>query len=427
VSVESALLSHLILNDALGDALDRSVNEAFFHSPRNKKVWQWAYEYWMQYGETPNAKAFRRQFPSYELEDTEEPCDALVDELYRNHRFELTKDGLAEAVKLFDNPEEDAQPALVQLANLLAETAMLDGGTEIESSSTFLDLFITEVLEYDGMEILGIPMGLPILDAHLGGLRDEQLITMVAPPKHGKSTWALFQAIVAERLGKKAIVISFEMSNREQKERYLSLAAGVSLTSIQRGMLTESEKRKIADFQERQQREREDGVLGEIILVHDRGSVMTIGGIAAKVEQLKPDLVIVDGVYMMQDEQGEKPGSSQALTNITRSFKRLCQKFKIPFVVTTQALLWKMSKSKGVTMDSIGYTSSFAQDSDIILGIDKDDLKRPESKWKVVVARNAVGLEVHVIVDLGRGVVRENGLVVDEGGTPEVGYGDDFD
>jgi hypothetical protein len=256
VSVESALLSHLILNDALGDALDRSVNEAFFHSPRNKKVWQWAYEYWMQYGETPNAKAFRRQFPSYELEDTEEPCDALVDELYRNHRFELTKDGLAEAVKLFDNPEEDAQPALVQLANLLAETAMLDGGTEIESSSTFLDLFITEVLEYDGMEILGIPMGLPILDAHLGGLRDEQLITMVAPPKHGKSTWALFQAIVAERLGKKAIVISFEMSNREQKERYLSLAAGVSLTSIQRGMLTESEKRKIADFQERQQRER---------------------------------------------------------------------------------------------------------------------------------------------------------------------------
>ena len=44
----------------------------------------------------------------------------------------------------------------------------------------------------------------------------------------------------------------------------------------------------------------------------------------------------------MDDEQGEPKGSPQALTNITRSLKRLAQRFDIPIVGTTQVLSWKI-------------------------------------------------------------------------------------
>ena len=54
-------------------------------------------------------------------------------------------------------------------------------------------------------------------------------------------------------------------------------------------------------------------------------------------------------------------GSPQALTNITRSLKRLAQNQDIPVVGTTQVLSWKLGnkKSRRVTADSIGYTYLF--------------------------------------------------------------------
>jgi hypothetical protein len=54
-----------------------------------------------------------------------------------------------------------------------------------------------------------------------------------------------------------------------------------------------------------------------------------------------------------------------------------------------------MNKKKGITSDSIGYSSSFAQDSDVILGVEKTDDENI-NKIKVVLARNCPPLETYV-------------------------------
>jgi hypothetical protein len=82
---------------------------------------------------------------------------------------------------------------------------------------------------------------------------------------------------------------------------------------------------------------------------------------------MKPDIVFVDGVYLMMDELTGEMNTPQAITNITRAMKRLAQRIDLPIIITTQTLLWKMRAGK-VTADSIGYSSSFFQDSDVILG-----------------------------------------------------------
>jgi hypothetical protein len=114
---------------------------------------------------------------------------------------------------------------------------------------------------------------------------------------------------------------------------------------------------------------------------------ITVSALAAKIEQTKPDIVFVDGVYLMLDEVSGEMNTPQAITNITRGMKRLAQRINKPIVITTQTLLWKMRAGK-VTADSIGYSSSFFQDSDVILGLEPIDEDEELRNLKVVASRN---------------------------------------
>jgi RecA-family ATPase len=109
--------------------------------------------------------------------------------------------------------------------------------------------------------------------------------------------------------------------------------------------------------------------------------------LVAKAEQLKPDILFVDGVYLMLDQVTGDANTPQALTNITRGLKRVAQSLNIPVIITTQTLLWKMKGGK-VSADSIGYSSSFFQDSDVILGLEPIEEDDEIRLLKIVQSRN---------------------------------------
>jgi hypothetical protein len=144
-------------------------------------------------------------------------------------------------------------------------------------------------------------------------------------------------------------------------------------------------------------------------LSSDVSSSATITGLAGKIEQFKPDLLVVDGVYMMIDEVTGEQNTPQALTNITRSMKRLAQTADIPIVQSTQALSWKVSKKKGLTSEGIGYSSSFLQDSDVVFGVESDDEADDLKKISVLDARSAPRMAVMIRWDWSTGEFSEEG------------------
>jgi replicative DNA helicase len=130
----------------------------------------------------------------------------------------------------------------------------------------------------------------------------------------------------------------------------------------------------------------------------DSSSLTTISAIAGKIQEYQPDAVFIDGMYLMDDENGEPKGSPQALTNITRGVKRLAQRFDIPVVGTSQVLSWKLNnkRTRAITADSIGYTSSFVQDADLVLGVERNPDLDDQAIIRVVEARTAPHAEIHV-------------------------------
>jgi replicative DNA helicase len=240
--------------------------------------------------------------------------------------------------------------------------------------------------------LIGISTGFPGLDRLTSGIRPQQLITFVGEAKRGKSMLLMVMAERANSEGVLPLLVSFEMSVEEQAARYDAYVSKVSHTGLLRGMSTTAEVSRL----DRALRTRKNS--SPFILVEDIASATTVSSLAAKIKQHNPGIVFVDGVYMMDDENGEAKGSPQALTNITRSLKRVAQQFKIPIVVTTQVLSSKLSSrtSRRVTADAIGYSSSFVQDSDTVMSVERDPDYEDRSIVRVLLSRTSPHGEVTI-------------------------------
>ena len=425
MNTEQLLISKILVDRDLTQALDANIRTEFFGSEGSRDAWDWILLYRSEYAEVPTSEAFLRKFPNFALDlSPNEPTKALIDELFANYKIRLTNQGLVEAGQVFaETNDVDLTLPIIQefVSTIHADLSRSD----VQLASEIVGDLVVKYINAEENAMPGVPTGFQLIDEALGGLQDEQLITIIGLPKAMKSSYLLWMASTAAMHGYRAGLLSFEMSNAEQEARWLSLNAHVNLTRMQRGQLTETEQNRLHAF-EAVVTETEG--LGELVFVHDVAGASTVSGIQSKQEQHGFDVLFVDGVYLMEDEHGEPRGSSQALTNITRGLKRLGQVAKIPIVCTTQALFSRTSKARGIEMESIGYTSSFAQDSDVLIGIDRNDTDNPVAKLKVIAARNALGLECEVSIDYTTGYVEDRGLVTsDAGSTDPIGYGGDDD
>ena len=391
-SAEHLLISKVIQTKDLTVALKSGVKEDHF-TKEWSKVWSWVVTFWRDHGEVPSKRALSQEFGDIRLISAEdEPFTALIDEVYNSYRHRNLLEAMALAVPSLESG--DTAKALLELAKGVqlasAETARLRDINLIDTWEQRVDKY--KELQSTPNALRGIPTGLLGLDRITSGFRPQQLITFVGEAKKGKSLMTLIMANAAHLHGKSPLFVSFEMSAEEQAARYDAIVSKVSYTNILRGSLTNNELAKITDTLRMRKN------MHPFIVTEDTSSLTTVSALAAKVKEFKPDILFVDGVYLMDDENGEPKGSPQALTNITRSLKRLAQNSDIPVIGTTQVLSWKLGnkKSRRITADSIGYTSSFAQDSDLIIGVESDPDIDNQSIIRVVLARSAPLGEIRI-------------------------------
>ena len=75
--------------------------------------------------------------------------------------------------------------------------------------------------------------------------------------------------------------------------------------------------------------------------------------------------------------------------------KRLAQRVKVPVVGTMQALSGKMDKTGKVTLHSLGWSSSWSQDADLVIGAERME-GADLIKMRIVAGRNVSPAEVFI-------------------------------
>lgn len=356
-------------------------------------IWQWILEYQRTHSSVPSERVFMQEYGGITLYDAkDEPFSRVLEEIFDAYKKRCLLDSLTPGIAALNN--DDVQKAMeflsAGLQKAAVEAARLRDVDIIQNWENRLARY--EEMRQTPNALRGIPTGFYGLDRITNGLRPQQFIVFAGEPKRGKSLFALIIGNAAHAHGKRPLFVSFEMSIEEQEARYDALVSKVPYSRILSGDLNNAEMKRITTALSRRKN------MQPFIFSEDASSLTTVTALAGKIQEYQPDLIIVDGVYLMDDENGEPKGSPQALTNITRSLKRLAQRFDIPVVATTQVLSWKLNnkKTRAVTADAIGYTSSFAQDADLILGVERNPDLDDQAIIRVVSARSSPNGEVHI-------------------------------
>lgn len=403
MNIETRLL-HRALNDKnLNLLIERGVEDLWFTDETDRRIWRFAKEHFKNYGECPSSAALLENFPSYSSLDVEDSIDYLLDTLVTNRRNVSITTTIRTAISHIES-SQDYDEALLALNRGLVKLEE-DGFTK----STDLDLTKDPMKRWDEYEerknlpdgLLGYSTGIPTIDLATNGLQKGQLVVLVATPKTGKSTLSLQVALNIHKEGHSTFFQSFEMTNQEQQNRYDAMRARVSHQRLQTGKLTNEEevrfKAKLQSLQDYPYK----------FWLSDAGRSSTISSIVSKIQLHKPDVVFLDAVYMMTDEISGEFGTPLALTNITRNLKKVAQKFNIPIFITTQALTWKLNKGR-LSADSIGYSSSFFQDADVLFGLEREDESVDDTRLlRILASRNTGTVSVSMLWDWDSGQFRE--------------------
>jgi len=398
---ELRLISRAIRTRDITEILEYGLAEDWFYVEENRSVWKFILNHWKKYSEVPTAVTVKDNFPTYRLLAVEDSVEYLLDQLVEYRKRQ-------KAISLV----QDAAEAIASGDHVAAINMMSSGVAKIadEGMSVTTDINLTtepmdRYDEYLAVKtrpngLLGMATGFTLIDQATAGLQPGQLIVIIAPPKTGKSVVALQTAVNLHEDGFVPMFQSFEMSNHEQQTRHDAMRSNISHARLTRGGLKTDEEARYQKALKRMENMHN-------FYLTDSSSAQTVSGLSAKIEKLQPDVVFVDGVYLMLDEVSGEQNNALALTNITRNLKRLAQRTKKPIVVTTQVLEWKMKKNR-VSAGAIGYSSSFFQDADVILALERQDPEDDSSRlFRVEASRNCGRVETELLWDWENGKFQE--------------------
>ena len=391
---EYRLVSKVIRDRVIIPVIEKGIKDDWIVDDDLRRVWKFVRDHYAKYREVPTATTVRDNFPAFKILDVQDNIDYLIDQTIAFRRKTLTKNGIEDSLaKLMLNDHESALSEMSKTVALVSEQGNV--------GTTHIDLTrdpSTRFQDYENLQnsvLLGVATGFSKIDEATAGLQGGQLITVIAPPKTGKSQIALQMAINVHQSGKVPMFQSFEMNNHEQSQRHDAIRANLSAERLRLGKLNTQEEERYIDMLEEMKTSHPFHLV-------DAVNGLTIDTLVAKAEQLKPDILFIDGVYLMLDQVTGDANTPQALTNITRGLKRVAQMLDIPVIITTQTLLWKMKGGK-VSADSIGYSSSFFQDSDVILGLEPVETDDRRRMLRVVQARNCGPADVPITWDWDTG------------------------
>jgi len=400
---EVRLLSRAIRTRDITVLLERGVEGSWFFNDDNRAVWEFIRTHWTKYQEVPTAATVLDNFPTYRLLAVDDSIDYLIDQFIDFRKRQKAIITVKEAADAIQAGDHNSAISIMGkgFATLIDEGSTSSG--EIDLTKDAMDRY-DEYLDIKTRPngLLGMATGFQVMDMATAGLQPGQLVTIIAPPKTGKSVLAMQMAVNVHNDGFTPMFQSFEMSNLEQQHRHDAMRAHISHGRLIRGALTPVEEARYREMLTKM------GGMHKFYLTESISGA-TVSQLALKLEKHRPEILFVDGVYLMFDEISQERGTPLALKNITQSMKRLAQKYQIPIVQSTQVLRAKMTRGQ-VTADSIGYSSSFHQDSDVIFALQRQDEEDDSSRLlRIVASRNCGPAEVELLWDWEEGKFEEYG------------------
>ena len=305
-----------------------------------------------------------------------EPPKFYLDKLeHRNLRLNLLR-AMKSAEEL---RQEEPQAALSSLTSSIIALNNSTRRTKLVNFSEEGKGIITAefVKAHSDVEI-GLKFGWPTFDRMSGGLGGGDVVTIVGRPGMGKTYLALHGMIHAWHQGMTTLFVSMEMKTTPIVQRVAAMATNTSIDELRTGKVASKKYKGMMN------------VIGSMKGEH--GMWIADGALSATVEdlqmlarQLQPDLLIIDGAYLLRHPNVRLARHDRINTNVEDIKSFLAEALNIPVVQTFQ---FNREATKKKTLDEVGLeniagSDAIGQLSSVVLGLFEEE--SIETKLKRVI------------------------------------------
>ena len=250
---------------------------------------------------------------------------------------------------------------------------------------------INAVLNSD-TKTFGLSTGFKRVDNILSGLCKSKLYILGARPRVGKS--ALAQQI-AENVAqnKNVLFISLEMKTEQYTKRSIFRRTGLNNDVLTNGAISTN------DALERVAKASEG--LSKLKLFIDDNPDCTLTSIEKNINQMidkqgSCDLVIVDYLQLMKSNNRKIHDRFEIVSNNSRGFKRLANKYNVPIVLLAQlSRQLEQRPDKRPMLSDLRDSGDIEQDADVVMFLYREELYHPtplnKGQAELIVAKNREG------------------------------------
>jgi len=258
----------------------------------------------------------------------------------------------------------------VALEELITKTSQLKKNTSAirDIDATDIDsaiAYFENVKEQQALGHRGIKTGLPGFDNYLpSGIMPGQLGVFLAYPGIGKSWMALYFAVQAWKQGRTPLIISLEMSETEVRNRAFTIM-GEGLWSHRKLSNGEVE----LEMMKKWHADKIEGRPPFHIISNDSGGEVTPSVIRGKLDQYKPDFVVVDYLQLMNPNQ-KADNETVKMKNLSRELKLMAISEEVPIIAISSATPDDVKDLSTVpTLAQTAWSRQIAYDADWVLAL----------------------------------------------------------
>jgi replicative DNA helicase len=402
MNTEATLISAVCKNKDISTLLADNVDELF---TSHKDIWEGLKSYYYKFKAVPEAGILLERFKDFEI-DTNIKAETgyYLDKLKNEYLSNRIKNILIKSGSML---KEDAASRVLsemqaQLAGLNKFTSNVRDLDVTDADSAIKHFEATKIRSTEMGGSPGIKTGFEAIDlAYPTGMAPGHLIVAIGWPGRGKTWFTSYLACKAWEQGFKPMIVSLEMSPENMRDRiYTMLGSGLFKASdLATGDIN------LDDFKSWSNKKFENK--NGFVLVSNEGmSEVTPATIQGKIDQHKPDLVILDYHQLFSDNK-KSMGATERNMNISREFKMLAMTNNIPVIDITAATMDDVSDQDNPPMLSqVAWSKAIEYDADMAIAIHK---YTGTQMVEVVSRKNRHGQEFGMYLDwdINRGIVKE--------------------
>ena len=221
-------------------------------------------------------------------------------------------------------------------------------------------------------KMIGIPTGLSTFDRQYLGFKPGELVVVMGGTGVGKSWLLMYMAAVAHKAGYRIFLVSPELTLMEQGKRFDPLRAHLEDIELSNDNIIRGQGKRSAyrGWLEELSKERRFAGADRA----DTGQWFTFDDIWRMAVETRPDMVIVDGLYLIGDARGGKKAGWEILKEGVDRLKALAQQESLVVLGAHQPT--REASAKGATappdLSQIAYGFSVAQSADRVISMSYD-------------------------------------------------------